>query len=171
MVAECGSGSHQAARYGRVGGGAAPGTADVVDAVSGVDAGMGNAQYVVMPALLQSSSAVGAASVVGATTIISASFAAALAGAVMAAALSAMVGHGILRPLLEARGIVPWTVRDSLGSLPLVIFGSALAAGSTIYGAARFFSAEPLVRVLCLALLCAGLLAVRLGLLALRKLT
>jgi hypothetical protein len=139
-----------------------------------------------MPALLQNSSSASgvvtdvaahaAADAVGATTIVSgtavgALAGAAIAGAVIAAALSAMVAHGILRPLLEARGIVPWTVRDSLGSIPLVIFGSALAAGSAIYGAGWLFSAEPMVRVLCLALLCAGLLAVRLGLLALRKLT
>lgn len=88
--------------------------------------------------------------------------------------LCAIVAHGILRPLLEARGITPWTVRDSLGSLPLVLIGSALTAGAAVYLVhlmSDASSARLPVRVLCLALLCAGLLMVRLGLLALRKLT
>lgn len=98
----------------------------------------------------------------------------ALTGGLAAAVLCAIVAHGILRPLLEARGITPWTVRDSLGSLPVVLIGSTLTAGAAVYlvhlmGDAP--SARLPVRVLCLALLCAGLLMVRLGLLALRKLT
>lgn len=96
----------------------------------------------------------------------------ALAGGLAAAMLCVIVAHGILRPLLEARGITPWTVRDSLGSLPLVLIGSALTVGTTIYLVVGDpASARLPVRVLCLALLCAGLLMVRLGLLALRKLT
>ncbi|HEY0931145.1 MAG TPA: hypothetical protein VGE27_14590 [Gemmatimonas sp.] len=123
-----------------------------------------------MSALLQSSASA-LADATGASTVISGSVIAALTGALLVAVLSAAVAHGVLRPLLEARGIVPWTLRDSLGSLPLVIAGSALATGSAVYLAGQWFSADFMVRVLCLALLCAGLLTVRLGLLALRKLT
>ncbi len=39
---------------------------------------------------------------------------------------AAGISHGILRPLLEARGVSPWTVKDTLGSTPLVLIGSSL---------------------------------------------
>lgn len=87
--------------------------------------------------------------------------------------VAAAVGHGVLRPLLEARGIRPWTVRDSVGALMLVILGSGILggglAGVSIGWVVR--SAGGMFDVLCLAALAAGALMMRLGLLALRKLT
>lgn len=100
--------------------------------------------------------------------------AAAAAAALSAALIAAVVGHGVLRPLLEARGIAPWTLRDSVGSLLLVLIGSALVAGAAVAAATAAVLSAPLGAgrgVLCLALLLAGALMMRLGLLALRKLT
>jgi len=122
-----------------------------------------------MTPLLQSSAF--GADVTGVSMVISGNALAALAGALVAAVLSVIIAHGVLRPLLEARGVVPWTVRDTLGSLPLVMIGSALTTGSAVYLAGRIFSANLPLHVLCLALLLAGLLTVRFGLLGLRKLT
>jgi len=95
------------------------------------------------------------------------------AAALIAAVIAATIAHGALRPLLEARGVAPWTVRDTLGSTPLVVLGAALSAGSVTASATLVAMASVPVwsHVLCLALLAAGALALRLGLLALRKLT
>jgi hypothetical protein len=98
------------------------------------------------------------------------SMAMAAAGAMLVAVV---VGHGILRPLLEARGITPWTLRDSVGSLMLVILGSGLfaaALGAVVVNRVRRGDFG-LFDVLCLAAFAAGALMMRLGLLALRKLT
>jgi hypothetical protein len=87
--------------------------------------------------------------------------------------VTVIVGHGVLRPLLEARGIAPWTVRDSVGSLMLVVLGSGLFAGglAAFVACRAFHSGLGLFDVLCLAAFAAGALMMRLGLLALRKLT
>lgn len=108
-------------------------------------------------------------------------FADPLVGAGLAALLGAIVcaavAHGILRPLLEARGVVPWTVRDSLGSLPLVLVGSALSVGAAFYLVLQRLApsvashAAVLPSVAAGVLLLVGLSTLRLGLLALRKLT
>lgn len=102
----------------------------------------------------------------------------ALVAAVLAKASTAIVAHGCLRPLMEARGVRPWTVRDSFGAIPLLAAGSALAAGAAAFGTVATLVPCPtaprdemLVRMLCLGLLAAGLLMMRLGSLALRKLT
>lgn len=92
--------------------------------------------------------------------------------------VTAIVAHGILRPLLEARGIAPWRFRDSLGSTPLVTLGSGMTSAAVMALALMAVAATLAgvnalwwIRVLCLALLAAGVLTLRLGLLALRKLT
>mgnify|MGYP006972389751 CR=1 FL=1 len=87
--------------------------------------------------------------------------------------VAAAVGHGVLRPLLEARGVRPWTVRDSVGSLMLVILGSGVFGGGLAGVGIGWVvhSAVGMFDVLCLAALAAGALMMRLGLLALRKLT
>ena len=94
--------------------------------------------------------------------------------ALLVAFVAGMVGHGVLRPLLEARGVTPWRVRDSLGSLPLVLVGSALVGGAASYVAAWSVTGcsahgWPTVSLLSAATIC-GVLLIRLGLLALRKL-
>ncbi len=84
-----------------------------------------------------------------------------------------MVGHGVLCPLLEARGITPWRVRDSLGSLPLVLIGSGLMGGAAAvlaaWGVTRCAVAFWMI-VSAIAVVVGGVLLMRLGLLALRKL-
>lgn len=84
------------------------------------------------------------------------------------AALALVIAHGTLRPLLEARGVAPWRWRDTLGSTTLVTLGSAVISGSATQAV---LNATWWPRVLCLALLAAGVLTLRLGVLALRKLT
>jgi len=104
----------------------------------------------------------------------------ALVSAGVCMGVAAMVGHGVLRPMLEARGVTPWTVRDSLGSMPLVLFGAAAcgAGGSvgtywlTGVSGAIIPSVHPsMLAAMAVALVLIGLLVLRLGLLALRKLT
>ena len=101
----------------------------------------------------------------------------AIVAAVLAKVITAMVAHGCLRPLMEARGVSPWRVRDSFGAIPLLAAGSAIAAGAAVYGVIATLVPCPtalrdgvMVRVLCLGLLATGLLMIRLGTLALRKL-
>ncbi len=93
--------------------------------------------------------------------------------ALLASLIAGMVGHGVLRPLLEARGITPWRLRDSLGSLPLVLIGSGLMGGTAAllaaWGVTRCTVALS-VLVTASALVVGGVLLMRLGLLALRKL-
>lgn len=93
--------------------------------------------------------------------------------AIVAILVTAIVGHGVLRPLLEARGVRPWSLKDSIGALMLVMIGGAgFAAGLTALIVCRVYHSDfVLFDVLCLALLCCGALTMRLGLLALRKLT
>lgn len=93
--------------------------------------------------------------------------------AMVAILITLIVGHGVLRPLLEARGVRPWLLRDSVGALMLVMIGSAcLAASLTALVVCRVYHSDfARFDVLCLALLCCGALTMRLGLLALRKLT
>lgn len=92
---------------------------------------------------------------------------------IVAILVTMSVGHGVLRPLLEARGVRPWLLKDSIGALMLVTIGSAcFAAGLTALIVCRIYHSDfALFDVLCLALLCGGALTMRLGLLALRKLT
>ena len=97
-----------------------------------------------------------------------------LAGFVCAG-VAGMVGHGVLRPLLEARGVTPWRVHDSLGALPLVLIGSALIGGGAalvgwLFGVCGGII-SPAVGAAAVVAVLAGGLMLRLGLLALRKLT
>lgn len=113
------------------------------------------------------------------TTVLGCPSAATLTIAVSALALlvsfvAATVGHGVLRPLLEARGITPWRLRDSVGSLPLVLIGGAVvgapAALLTAWGITECRVAGWAIAT-AIACMGAGLLTMRLGLLALKKLT
>lgn len=99
-----------------------------------------------------------------------------LIAAVTCALISGIVGHGVLRPLLEARGIAPWTLRDSIGALPLVLLGSAAFGAGVERLAGWLFGAWGVIipaagALVALLLIVIGLLMLRLGLLALRKLT
>lgn len=92
-------------------------------------------------------------------------------GAVLVSALAGLVSHGVLRPLLEARGIVPWTVKDTLGSTPLILSGSALIGGALASGVAlvaqRCAAGWPVG--LCVLTAAVGVVTVLLGLNAVRK--
>ncbi len=97
--------------------------------------------------------------------------------ALLAVLVTWAVAHGILRIFLEARGVRPWTRRDSLGSLPLVLIGTLLTflagmllanpANSAVPAAGN----TPVIRLVLLALLLVGLFLIRLGIFALKKLT
>jgi hypothetical protein len=93
--------------------------------------------------------------------------------ALLVCLVAGMVGHGVLRPLLEARGIAPWRVRDTLGSMPLVLIGSAMVGGTAgLLSAWGVTGCDVVGRTLALvsAMMVAGAMLLRLGLLALRKL-
>lgn len=99
-----------------------------------------------------------------------------LIAAAASALVAGIVGHGVLRPLLEARGIAPWTVRDSIGALPLVLLGSAAFGAGVERCTGWLFGACGVIipaagALVALMLIVIGLLMMRLGLLALRKLT
>jgi hypothetical protein len=49
----------------------------------------------------------------------------AVLAAVLAMVLAVTVLHGVLRPVMIARGVTPWRLRDSVGAAPLVLAGSA----------------------------------------------
>ena len=102
--------------------------------------------------------------------------------AVVAAALAWLIAlaisHSILRTFLEARGVEPWSRRDSALATPLVTLGAALVTGAVVYLTVATIVPCPvgtgrmgLTRMVCLGLLASGGLMLRLGLLALRKLT
>lgn len=102
--------------------------------------------------------------------------AAAIVASAMCALVAGVVGHGVLRPMMEARDVSPWAVRDSLGSMPLVLIGAALIGASGAVGSGWLWCVReaiiPTVLVVAAGVLfLLGLLMLRLGLLALRKLT
>lgn len=98
-------------------------------------------------------------------------------GALLLAIVAGMIGHSILRTFLEARGVEPWGVLDSLNAMPLVLLGAAaVGAAATLtataiilpctdYGESTFPITASVVLVV------SGLLMLRLGLLAVRRLT
>ena len=88
--------------------------------------------------------------------------------------VAGMVGHGILRPLVEARGVTPWRLRDSLGSMPTVLIGSGLLGGTGMllatWGATGCDVAGWKVAVAG-GLVVAATIMMRVGIIALRKLS
>jgi hypothetical protein len=97
-------------------------------------------------------------------------------GAVTGATLSLVVAHGLLRAFMEARGISPWSVRDSVGATVLVTLGAgaigAAAALAIVAATSATIAMSAGVRAASIsALALLGAVSLRLGLLALRKLT
>lgn len=102
--------------------------------------------------------------------------AAAIVASAVCAMVAGIVGHGVLRPMLEARGVAPWTVRDSVGSMPLVMIGAALIGASGALASGWLWCVcdaiiPTALVVVAGSLFLLGLSMLRLGLLALRKLT
>jgi len=102
----------------------------------------------------------------------------ALVAAALAWILALTISHSILRTFLEARGVEPWSRRDSALATPLVTLGAALVTGAVVYLTVATIVPCPVgighgtaIRVVSLGLIAAGGLMLRLGLLALRKLT
>lgn len=102
----------------------------------------------------------------------------AVASALLAGLLAFAISHAILRTFLEARGVEPWSRRDSALATPLVTLGATLITGAVVYLTVATIVPCPvgtgrmgLARMVCLGLLASGGLMLRLGLLALRKLT
>lgn len=92
--------------------------------------------------------------------------------------LVAAVAHALLRTFLEARGVRPWTLLDSLGASPVLLLGALLLGMSAGLLATWWHTCPgvtcvlaPVGVVLALLLAAAGTLAAWLGLLALRKFT
>ena len=102
----------------------------------------------------------------------------AVASALLAGILAFAISHAILRTFLEARGVEPWSRRDSALATPLVTLGATLITGAVVYLTVATIVPCPVgighgtaIRVVSLGLIAAGGLLLRLGLLALRKLT
>lgn len=105
-------------------------------------------------------------------------FVPALACGIAAPVLVATVAHALLKTFLEARGVRPWTLLDSLGASPVLLLGAVLLGGSG--GALGTWwltcpgmgcAIPPVGVVFALACAAGGLLATALGLHALRKFT
>ena len=97
-----------------------------------------------------------------------------LVGAATSVLLCFAISHGVLRTFMHARGVKPWTMADTFGSTLLLSLGSAFvgAAGMIIalsLSELLITSATMLGSAFVLVVL--GALCLRLGLLALRKLT
>lgn len=97
-----------------------------------------------------------------------------LIGALVSAGLVAGVAHGLLRTFMHARGVSPWTLRDTLGSGMLLIFG-AMCFGAAIALVVLTLAGAPssnrMFISIAVALVLTGSAFVRFGLLSLRKLT
>lgn len=105
-------------------------------------------------------------------TLLLASSSGALAGMVIAAA----VAHGVMQHFLEARGVSPWSARDSIGALPVVLAGAGMLGAAfalMVVAIPEQDAAIPVAGTLGVALPLAfvGAIVLRLGLLELRKLT
>ena len=73
---------------------------------------------------------------------------------------------------MHARGVSPWTLRDTVGSSMLVIIGSAIGgAGVALVIVATLVTPSYITAAIAFALVAMAALSIRLGLLALRKLT
>lgn len=101
--------------------------------------------------------------------------AALVTGIVIAGFLAITLVHGTLQPFLEARGVRPWTLLDTIASIPLVITGAA-GVGAVGAVALQLVQLSPRHGVgTAIVALAAGfsvsLLLIWLGLRALRKLT
>ena len=93
------------------------------------------------------------------------------AGALLGALLALVIGHAVIKAMMETRGVSPWGKRDSLGAMPLLLLGAmmlgAAAALATVTTLAR---CEPTVAIMLLLPVAAGLALLRFGTLALRRL-
>ncbi len=101
-----------------------------------------------------------------------------MVAAALAWLVALIISHAILRTFLEARGVEPWSRRDSALATPLVTLGAALITGAVVYLTVATIVPCPVglghgaaTRVVSLGFIAAGGLMLRLGLLALRKLT
>lgn len=99
--------------------------------------------------------------------------AALIVGFLVAATLATVIVHGMLRLFLEARGITPWSMRDSVGASPLIVAGSGGigAVASCAMQAQQSGNVRGAVLVVLIFTLLVSVLLMRLGFHALRKLT
>ena len=97
-----------------------------------------------------------------------------LVGAATSVLLCFAIAHGVLRTFMHARGVEPWTMADTLGSTLLLSLGSALVGAAAMIIALLLSGLLPTSAAMLAAtfvLVVPGALCLRLGLLALRKLT
>jgi hypothetical protein len=97
----------------------------------------------------------------------------ACSAALLAMVLVAAIGHGLIRPLLEQRGITTWGLMDTVGAMPLVLMGAATIVGTAAVLLVLLATECPPGAVGVggsVVLVAVGALWVRLGLHALRKL-
>lgn len=100
-----------------------------------------------------------------------------MSGGLVCALMAAFIGHSVLRTFLEARGVVPWGLRDSVGALPMMIMGAALVGVSCTLITGAVVAICPIedgtsvLASLSIACLLTGVVLLRLGLIEVRKLT
>jgi hypothetical protein len=75
---------------------------------------------------------------------------------------------------MHSRGVHPWTTTDTLGSTLLLTFGAALVGAASVFAALTISTLSAVPRLyggVAVGFILLGALCLRLGLLALRKLT
>jgi hypothetical protein len=100
--------------------------------------------------------------------------------AFLAILIAVIVAHGALQTFLEARGVQPWRLGDTLLATPLIIAGAGAIGGGGAAIAHRLGNHAFIARTIPSALwidaaglvsLCAGVIMLTLGVRAIRKLT
>ncbi|HYW30202.1 MAG TPA: hypothetical protein VE869_01765 [Gemmatimonas sp.] len=100
-----------------------------------------------------------------------------IVGGFVFATLAAVIGHSILQTFLEARGVVPWSLFDSLTSLPLLLLGAGAIGAAVTLAAGLYLLACPgfqhrsALFILGGTAALGGLALLRAGLLGVRRLT
>ena len=96
-----------------------------------------------------------------------------LVGAASTSVLCVLIAHGILKPLLQSRGIKSWSFADTLGSTVLLTAGSALVGAATTLVALIVggLDADGTRVATAATLTVIGAAMARFGLLSLRKLS
>lgn len=93
------------------------------------------------------------------------------AGALLGALLASIIGHAVIKAMMETRGVAPWGKRDSLGAMPLVLMGAMLlGAGAALATVTLLAHCAPTVAIMLLLPVALGFALVRSGTLALRRL-
>jgi hypothetical protein len=100
-----------------------------------------------------------------------------LLGGSLFALLAAVIGHSVMRTFLEARGVQPWGIFDSLRAIPFALLGAALIGVAVTLTAGllvlecRDLRDTPSVLIADAVCALGGMVLLRTGLLGVRRLT